>query len=140
MGFPTIITMVDFQYSGSVIKARLLLHNPDVVMKWFTIKVRAFSGTPDSQTLFGHQYVGYWYFVNIFRTVPGTYSSLSVTNDGLGVFYLSPNKGNWRDQTTWSLKGATAGGNTMAVLGAGLGGYAIVEVLLDNQLSSYTDK
>lgn len=95
MGFPTVITMIDFQYTGNVIKARLIFANPDLDMKWFTIKVRAFSGTPDSQSVFGHQYVGYWYFVNFFRTVPGTFSTVGFTN-WAGSSYLSPNKGNWR--------------------------------------------
>ena len=125
MGFPTIITMVDFTYSGSIIKARLLFYNPDVNMVWFSIKVKAFAGTPDSSTVFGHQYVGYCYFFNFFRTVPGTYTSFSVLNQ-LGLFYLGPNKGNWRNDTTWFLKSPTFGGNAMAALGTGLGGYAIV--------------
>jgi hypothetical protein len=64
-------------------------------MVWFSIKVKAFAGTPDSKTLFGHQYVGYWYFFNFFRTVPGTYLNAPATNI-LGTSYLSPNKGNWR--------------------------------------------
>ena len=139
MGFPTIITMIDFQYTGSVIKARLILSNPDIDMRWFTIKVRAFSGTPDSQTLFGHQYVGYWYFVNVFRTVPGTYTgNVGFTNWALSS-YLSPTKGNWREETTWSFTGASAGGLAMTPLGLGFGGYAIVEVLLSNYLSGYID-
>lgn len=97
MGFPTIITMVDFQYSAAnIIKARLIFSNPDVDNKWFTIKVRAFSGTPDAQTLYGHQYVGYWYFVNFFRTVPGTYTPSGWTNQ-LGSYKLGPMKGNWRE-------------------------------------------
>lgn len=96
MGFPTIITMVDFQYSAAnIIKARILLHNPDIDMRWFTVKVRAFSGSPDSQTLYGHQYVGYWYFVNFFRTVPGTFFSSGWTNQATS-YYLRPTKGNWR--------------------------------------------
>lgn len=47
MGFPTIITMQDISYTGSIIKARLLFYNPDVNIRWFTVKVRAYSGTPD---------------------------------------------------------------------------------------------
>lgn len=125
MGFPTVITMIDFQYSGSVIKARLLLSNPDIDMKWFTIKVRAYSGTPDSQSVFGHQYVGYWYFVNVFRTVPGTYTSVGFTN-WASSSYLSPGKGNWREQTTWTFQGTSAGGLAMSAQPVGLGGYAIV--------------
>lgn len=95
MGFPTVITMFDFTYSGTIIKARLIFYNPDVPNKWFTIKVKAYSGTPDTQSVFGNLYVGYWNFVNFFRTVPGTYSFVPVTNPTSGN-YLYPNKGNWR--------------------------------------------
>ncbi len=139
MGFPTIITMFDFVYTGSVIKARLLLYNPDIPNMWFTVKVRAYSDTPYTQSLFGEQYVGYWNFVNFFRTVPGTYLPYSINNP-LNGNYLYPNKGNWRNQTTWYVQSApTFGGNSMATLAVGLGGYAIVEVTLSNYLPGYAD-
>ena len=73
MGFPTIITMTDFSYSGSIIRARIVLKNPDVTGKWFSVRVKAFSGVHDSKSVFGHQYVGYWNFFNIFKTEAGTY-------------------------------------------------------------------
>lgn len=65
-------------------------------MVWFSIKVKAFAGTPDPKTLFGHQYVGYWYFFNFFRTVPGTYLYTPVANTLATTSYLRPDKGNWR--------------------------------------------
>ena len=65
MGFPTIITMFDITYT-SRIKARLLIYNPDVDGVWFSINVKAFSGTPSEESTYGKQYVGYWRFENVF--------------------------------------------------------------------------
>lgn len=69
MGFPTIITMFNIKYTGNIIKARLLLYNPITAGVWFTIKAKAFSGTPNSQTLFGLNYVGFWNFPSVFQTM-----------------------------------------------------------------------
>lgn len=127
MGFPTVITMTDFVYSGSIIKARLLLKNPDVAAKWFSVRVKAFAGTHDSSTTFGNQYVGYWNFFNIFRTEAGTYYYDGYAPN-TGRFY--PNKGVWREQTSWSLIATSQYSLTMTNLPAGQGGYAIVEVII----------
>lgn len=97
MGFPTIITMIDFVYIGSTIKARILLYNPDVTMRWLSIHVKAYASTttPSTNSMFGHQYVGYWHFVNIFRTIATVPMTYEWTNQ-VGSSYLAPNKGNWR--------------------------------------------
>ena len=47
MGFPTVITMLDISYT-SIIRARLLLFNPDQTGVWFSVNVKAYSGTPDT--------------------------------------------------------------------------------------------
>lgn len=81
MGYPTVITMVDLVYT-STIKARLLLFNPDSTTTYFSIRVRAFTGTADHSSTFGHKYVGYWNFFNLFMPVAGTYTPGAILNDG----------------------------------------------------------
>ena len=66
MGAPTLITMFDLTYSAGIIKARIILYNPDVVGSLFTIKVKAYTGISTDKSVFGQQYVGYWNFVNVF--------------------------------------------------------------------------
>lgn len=83
MGYPTVITMVDFNYDSTakVIKARLLLYNPDILTAYFSIRVRAFKGTADTSSTFGHKYVGSWNFFNLFMPVGGIYNTPTVSND-----------------------------------------------------------
>jgi len=138
MGFPTIITMYNFQYSGGVIHARLLLYNPDAAGMWFTIKVKAFSGTPSTTTLFGFNYVGYWNFPNVFQTITLAVTPITVSNQ-LGSAWLFPDKGPWRNTTTWSMTSPTNGGNIMSPLALGLGGYAILAVPIYNYNLGYGD-
>lgn len=127
MGFPTIISMIDFVYIGPTIKARLILYNPDVTMRWFSIHVKAFAGgsPPTTDSMFGHQYVGYWHFVNIFRTIATVPLTYGWTNQATSN-YLAPNKGNWREETSWFLQGAMGNAMPAAALAVGLGGYAIL--------------
>lgn len=139
MGFPTVITMIDITYT-SVIRARILLSNPDLAGVWFSINVKAYSGTPDTESVFGHQYVGYWKFFNVFFTAGGTNYTSSRTNYNFNSYLrTSTSKGVWRDQTSWYLYGSTSLGFSMSARAAGLGGYAIVEVPIYDYTSGYTD-
>ena len=138
MGFPTIITMFNFRYTGGVIKARLLLYNPDLPSVWFTIKVKAFSGTPSVQSLFGSNYVGYWNFPNVFQTVSVGVPTYTGSNQ-LGSYYFGPDRGPWRESTTWTLFSNTPSGANLVAQPAGLGGYAIVQVPINNYNLGYAD-
>jgi hypothetical protein len=66
--------MTDFKHTNNIICARLLLKNPALAGKWFTINVKAYKANPldpllgDDISVIGHQYVGYWRFPNIFKT------------------------------------------------------------------------
>ena len=138
MGFPTVITMVDISYT-SRIKARLLIHNPDVTGAWFSINVKAYAGTPDTQSPFGHDYVGYWKFFNVFETVSGSYYTYTRTNYNFNSYLrTATSKRVWVDQTSWYLYSSSVYGS-MSALAAGLGGYAIVEVPIYDYTSFYSD-
>ena len=44
MGMPTSITIYDINYSNNRIVARILLHNPDVIDSWMSVRVKAYKG------------------------------------------------------------------------------------------------
>jgi hypothetical protein len=95
--------MTDFTYSGNILHIRILLYNPVDIGKWFSIYTKIYSGAPTNPTnsLFGHQYRGYWRFFNLFQTVTtagGNYYSNSITN--FGASYVYPSTGLWRSSTT----------------------------------------
>jgi hypothetical protein len=130
--------MINLKYSQNVIKARLLLYNPASTGVWLTVKVKAFSGpvSPNSQTVTGLNYVGYWNFPNIFQTASLPITSKTVINSPLlSNQSLVPDRGPWRELTTWTFTNAN---NVMNPLG---GGYVILEVPINNYgLLTYNDK
>jgi hypothetical protein len=116
---PTSVIMVDFSYSGSIIKARLLFNNPDLNNVWLNVNVRAYSGTQNKLSIYGNEFAGYWKFPNIFRTISSGSFPSGYYNSGSSYFY--PNKGAWRDSTSWYLNRNTPGFRFVPV-----GGYMIL--------------
>jgi hypothetical protein len=90
--------MINLRYSKGVINARLLLYNPNTAGVWLTVKVKAYNGPlPDSKTITGLNYVGYWNFPNIFNTIQTTVNTNTITNpSALGSPGFSPDRGPWR--------------------------------------------
>lgn len=86
--------MINFEYATKI-KARLLINNPQVSTKWFSIRVKAFIGSADHKSTFGRQYVGSWNFFNLFIPITGTYTPGAVTNDNI-VNKLKPTTTLWR--------------------------------------------
>lgn len=62
MGVPTLITMYHIEYQNRKIVARILLHNPDKIETWMTVRVKAYSGQSETYTHFGTSHVGSWNF------------------------------------------------------------------------------
>lgn len=90
LGSPVQIIMTDINY-GTSIKARLLITNPNSV-GWVSVNVYAYAGVQDVNSVYGNQYVGYWYYPNIYQVC----STGILNSNAVYSSYLTPNRGLWR--------------------------------------------
>lgn len=104
LGYPASIIMTQFSYSGQI-NARLLIQNPTATGVFITVHIKAYAGTINTKSTYGMQYAGYWRFPYPFQTTVGTIENNGVTDTT--TTYLYPNKGPWRDFTTWYISGFT---------------------------------
>jgi hypothetical protein len=92
---PTKIQITDFTYSTTLTFA-ILLPNPTSAGIKLTATLLAFGGTRSAGALFGHKFMGRWYFKEMFETVTTTLT----TNTGQN---FSPTKGAYLDSTSWNM-------------------------------------
>lgn len=70
--------MADFAYTTRM-RVRLLLNNPDD-QKWLSIKVHAYGTTPNTRSIYGQNYLGYYNFMYILKSEASTYTQSSNAN------------------------------------------------------------
>ena len=102
MGVSTIITMTDFKYTTQIV-ARIILKNPSQIDKRVSVIVKAYKGTTGyTNSVFGHDYIGYWRFDNIFQTETTT---AQLTTNGViatsNTYFYPTTNDLWRDNTAW---------------------------------------